>query len=85
MKLVNVLDEIGKEVGRPTAQVAINWQTQQDYVSTALNGVRNVQEAIENCGAFEWELAPEQLARIDAAIDEYIDFDGTNPARKLKK
>ena len=85
MKLVNVLDEIGKEVGRPTVQVAINWQTQQDYVSTALNGVRNVQEAIENCGAFEWELTPEQLARIDAAIDEYIDFDGTNPARKLKK
>lgn len=80
MKLVDVLDEIGKEVGRPTVQVAINWQTQKPWVSTALNGVRNVREANENCAAFEWMLTDEQIAKIDAAIAEYIDFDATDRA-----
>lgn len=85
MKLVEVLDKIAAEVGKPTVQVAINWQTQQSYVSTALNGVRNPAEALENCGAFDWELTPEQLATIDAAIEEYIDFDGTNGRPLMKR
>ena len=84
MKLLGVLDKIAAEVGRPVVQVAINWQTQQSYVSTALNGVRTPAEALENCGAFDWELNPEQLAAIDAAIEEYIDFDGAS-GRKLRK
>lgn len=84
MKLLGVLDKVAAEVGKPVVQVAINWQTQQGYVSTALNGVRTPAEALENSGAFDWELNPEQLAAIDAAIEEYIDFDGTN-GRKLSE
>ena len=49
MKVVNVLDEISAEVGKPQVQVAINWQTQKDYVTTALVGVRNRKEAVEDC------------------------------------
>jgi len=80
MNLLGVLDEIAAEVGRPVVQVAINWQTQQDYVSTALNGVRSAAEANENCGAFDWELTAEQLKKIDDAIAQYIDFDATDRA-----
>lgn len=75
LKVVGVLEEIGKEVGRPVVQVALNWQTQQEFVSTALCGVRTAAEAIENCAAFDWMLTDEQLKKIDDAIATYIDFD----------
>ncbi len=81
MKVVDVLDEISAETGRPIPQITLNWSTQKDFVSTALCGVRNPHEAAENCAAFEWTLTDEQMARIDAAIDANIDFDGSTPSR----
>lgn len=85
MKVVDVLDEISKETGKPQVQVAINWQTQKDYVSTALVGHRTRKEALMNCASFDWELDRDQIARIDRAIEENIDFDGADPTKPLKK
>ena len=72
MKLLTVLDEIAKEHNAPVAQVTVNWNAQKDFVSTALSGVRNAEEAIENCRGFEWSLSPEEMAMIDRAIEEYL-------------
>ena len=33
-------------------------------------GVRNVEEAIENCAAFDWVLTEQELAIIDAKLKE---------------
>ena len=81
MKVVDVLDQIAAEVGKPVSQVAVNWQTQQSHVSTALCGVRTAAEAIENCGAFEWELTDTQIQAINAAIAANLDFDGADRSR----
>lgn len=81
MKVVDVLDQIAAEVGKPVSQVAVNWQTQQPHVSTALCGVRTAAEAIENCGAFEWELTDTQIQAINAAIAANLDFDGADRSR----
>ena len=70
MKLLNILDKISAETGKPLAQIAINWSTQKDYVGTALCGVRNEAEAEENCATFDWELTPEQINVIDTALKE---------------
>ena len=59
-------------------QIAINWSTQKDYVSTALCGVRNPEEAAENCSTFDWSLSDEQIKALDDAIEKYLDFDGTD-------
>ncbi len=72
MKLLKVLDEIAAGHNAPVAQVAINWNTQKDFVQTALCGVRNEHEAIENCSGFEWSLSQEEMNAIDKAIDEYL-------------
>ena len=68
-------------MGKTTAQVAVNWQTQKPFVSTALTGVRNVAEADELCAAFDWQLTDEQIKVIDDAIDTYLDFDGADRRR----
>jgi len=78
MKVLGVMDEISAETGKTLAQIAINWSTQKDYVSTALCGVRNPQEAADNCAAFTTELTAEQVQRIDDAIAKYLDFDGSD-------
>ena len=48
MALLKVLDEVAASHNVPVAQVAVNWSTQQDHVTTALMGVRNPHEASEN-------------------------------------
>ena len=42
--------------------------TQKDDVGTALVGVRNEQEARENCAAFDWELTDQEIQLLDDEI-----------------
>ncbi len=72
MQLLEVLDEIAKGHHVPVAQVAVNWNSQKEFVTTSLCGVRNVQEAEENCRGFEWSLTEEEMNVIDKAIAEYL-------------
>ena len=69
MELLGVMDTVALTHGKPVAQVALNWSTQKDYVGTALCGVRNTAEAIENCAAFDWELTPDEVAKLDGELD----------------
>ena len=69
MDFLKVLDRIAEAHGVPVPQVAINWSTQKEFVGTALVGVRNAQEAAENCAAFDWSLSDEEIALIDKELD----------------
>ena len=68
MELLKVMDQIAESHKKPVAQVAVNWSTQKDYVGTALVGVRNEQEARENCAAFDWELTDQEIQLLDDEI-----------------
>ena len=70
MELLKTLDEISAGNGHPLSQIALNWSTQKDYVGTALCGVRNIQEAKENCAAFDWTLTDEEMAIIAKKLAE---------------
>lgn len=72
MRLLTVLDKIAEAHHAPVAQVAVNWNSQKEFVNTSLCGVRNADEAIENCRGFEWSLTAEEMAVIDKAIEEYL-------------
>ena len=73
MELLNVIDEVAAGHSATVAQVALNWSTQKDFVTTALCGVRNEKEAEENCKGFQWELSEEEIQTIDSAINKYLD------------
>src|SRR5690606_27519404 len=66
-KIVDVIDEIAKEVGKTVPQIALNWLLQRPTVSTVIIGARNEQQLKENLGAVGWNLTPEQVARLDEA------------------
>lgn len=67
-----MLDEIAADHHAPVAQVAINWNSQKEFVQTSLCGVRNETEASENCRGFEWALTEEEMKVIDTAIEKYL-------------
>lgn len=70
MELLKIMDKIAVKRGVPLAQIAINWSTQKDFVGTALVGVRNEQEAVENCAGFEWKLSEDEIAMLDASLEQ---------------
>ena len=72
MKLLEKMDVISKERGVPLSQIAINWNTQNPLVDTALLGVRNVEQAKENCAAMKWKLTGEEISMLNRAIKETL-------------
>ena len=65
--VVDVLDEVAREVGRTIPQVALNWLLQRPTVATVVIGARTEAQLRENLLAAGWSLAPEQVAKLDAA------------------
>ena len=71
MELLKVMDGIAADHGNAKlAQIALNWSTQKDFISTAIIGVINKEQAIENCGGMDWSLSDEEMRRIDEAISK---------------
>jgi aryl-alcohol dehydrogenase-like predicted oxidoreductase len=66
-KIVDVIDAIANETGKTNAQIALNWLLQRPSVSTLIIGARNEEQLRQNLGAVGWKLAPEQIAKLDAA------------------
>ena len=61
------LAEIGQEIGKTPAQVALNWCTrhEQVFAITKSNSATRIEE---NCGASGWRLSPGQMARLESAF-----------------
>ncbi len=66
-KVVDALDQVGKETGKTVPQVALNWLLQRPTVSTVIMGARNEEQLRQNLAAEGWNLSPEQIAKLDAA------------------
>ena len=68
-KVVDALDEVAHETNKTIAQVALNWLLQRPTVANVIIGARNEEQLRQNLAAVGWNLAPEQIARLDAASE----------------
>jgi pyridoxine 4-dehydrogenase len=59
------LEAIGKEINKSQTQVAINWALCKDTVP--ITGVRTLEQARENLGAYGWNLTPSMVEELDRA------------------
>lgn len=66
-KVVDALDAIANETGKTVPQIALNWLLQRPTISSVILGARNEEQLKQNLGAVGWNLAPEQVAKLDAA------------------
>jgi aryl-alcohol dehydrogenase-like predicted oxidoreductase len=65
--VVDALDVVAKETGKTVPQIALNWLLHRPTVANVIIGARNEEQLRQNLGAIGWNLAPEQIARLDAA------------------
>jgi diketogulonate reductase-like aldo/keto reductase len=66
-KRIRVLEDIAREAGKTTAQVALNWCTSRENV-VAIPKSDSVGRTVENCGASGWRLSEEHLSLLDEAF-----------------
>jgi aryl-alcohol dehydrogenase-like predicted oxidoreductase len=66
-RVVDALDEVGKETGKSVPQVALNWLIQRPSISTIIIGARNEEQLRQNLAAEGWNLTAAQVAKLDAA------------------
>ena len=65
--VVDALDEVARDTGKTVPQIALNWLATRPTVSSIIIGARNEEQLRANLGALGWTLAPEHIAKLDAA------------------
>ena len=74
MKLLGKMDGFSAEHGNiPLAQIALNWNASQPFVSSCIVGAQSRAKVLQNCAAFEWSLKPEEAAQLNKFIEECLD------------
>jgi aryl-alcohol dehydrogenase-like predicted oxidoreductase len=66
-RVVDALETVAAETGKTVPQIALNWLLQHPTVSSVIVGVRNEEQLRQNLGAVGWNLAPDQVLRLDEA------------------
>jgi aryl-alcohol dehydrogenase-like predicted oxidoreductase len=67
LAIVREVVAIGEEIGKPAAQVAINWVRQQQHRAQIIPiiGARSMSQFADNLDVLSWELSQEHLDRLD--------------------
>jgi aryl-alcohol dehydrogenase-like predicted oxidoreductase len=66
-RVVDALEEVAQETGKSIPQISLNWLLQRPTVASIIIGARNEEQLRQNLAAAEWNLTPEQVAKLDAA------------------
>ncbi len=64
-RVVDVLDDVAREVGKAVPQVALNWLAQRPSVATIIIGARTEEQLRQNLGAVGWRLDAVHMKRLD--------------------
>ena len=67
--IVDVLEEIARDVGRTVPQVALNWVLSRPTVASVVIGARDDEQLRQNLSVVEWTLDPAHVARLDAVSE----------------
>jgi aryl-alcohol dehydrogenase-like predicted oxidoreductase len=63
--IVDELEKIGKAHNGSVAQAALNYLLAKDGVSSVIIGARTPEQLKDNLKTVDWELSPEEVARLD--------------------
>ncbi len=66
-KVLDVLLEVSKEIGRPPAEVALNWVATQPGVTSTIIGATKLAQLDSNLSSLDFTIPAELRARLDKA------------------
>jgi aryl-alcohol dehydrogenase-like predicted oxidoreductase len=75
LEAVEKLGPIAKQYAKSLAQLAINWNLCQPGVTTALTGAKRPEQVGENAGGAGWQIAQEDLDRIERIVASLTDLE----------
>ena len=65
LQIAQAVRQIAEQAGRRPSQVALNWVRRQKGIVIPIIGARTTGQLQENLGCLDFELTPEQMARLD--------------------
>lgn len=79
-KILGVLLEVADQIGRPPAQVALNWVATQPGVTSTILGASKLSQLVDNISALDFSIPSELRGRLNAAsappsIHPYVFFE----------
>lgn len=83
--VVDTLDAMAQETGKPIPQIALNWLLQRPTVATVIIGARNEEQLRQNLAAADWSLTAGQVARLDAASKTALPYPYWHQRQFLKR
>lgn len=80
-KILKVLQEVAKQIGRPASQVSLNWVATQPGVTSTIIGASKLAQLEDNLRYAEFEIPSELRQRLDevSAIDVVHPYGFFNP------
>lgn len=66
-EIVDAVSKVAEELGRSTAQVALNWVATREEVTAPIVGARTVEQIEDDLGALGWRLDEEHERLLDTA------------------
>ncbi len=67
LRVLSCLDELSRELGCSTAQIALAWLLHKPELTAVALGVSSQKQLLENVAALNVQLSPDMLARLDKA------------------
>lgn len=69
LAIMEKVNKIASEIGRPTVQVCLNWLKQKPGVTIPVFSARTLEQVKEDLGCLEFTLTPEQMNQLDEASE----------------
>lgn len=66
-RIVGALEDVANEIGRPMAQVALNWVANRPGVATVIVGATKLEQLDSNLRALDFTIPDELAARLEEA------------------
>ena len=73
-RIVRSVEDVSRQVGRPMAQVALNWLLGRPAVTAPIVGARTLEQLSEDLGATGWTLDKDQVAALDRASELEVPY-----------
>lgn len=72
LRIMARVSKLAAQIGRPTAQVSLNWLRQKAGVTIPIFSARTVEQVEEDLGCLDWTLTAEQIQKLDEASEEAL-------------
>ncbi len=71
-EMVETVADVADQRGVSMPQVAVNWVRSHKEISVVITGSDSIEQFDDNLAAFDWELSPAELERLDARFVEMM-------------